>query len=74
MELRCNEPLYEKVLDVTNDFLNRSKCKIYEKELGDLAALGRPQGIGLENSKQTNLTMEPGPKTKELRPIAVQLN
>lgn len=74
MELRRNEPLYKKVLDVTNDFLNPSKCKIYEKELGYLTALGKPHGIGLENSKQTKLTMEPGPRTKELRPIAVQLN
>ena len=29
---------------------------------------------GWENNKQTKLTMEPSPKTKELRPIGVQLN
>ena len=78
MELRCNEPPYNKVLDVTNDYLNPSKCKIYEKELGDLASLGKPHGIGWENSKQTKLTIEPSPKTKELRathrgPIKVEV-
>lgn len=41
---------------------------------GDLAGLGRPRGIGCENNKQTKLTVEPSPKTKELRPIGVQLN
>ena len=40
---------------------------------GDLAGLGRPHGIGCENNKQTKLTVEPSPKTKELRPIGVQL-
>ena len=34
---------------------------------GDLASLGRPHGIGSENNKQTKLTVEPSPKTKELR-------
>ena len=42
--------------------------------LGDLAALGRPHKIGCEKNKQTKLTVEPGPKTKELRSIGVQLN
>ena len=42
--------------------------------VGDLVALGRPPGIGWENNEQTKLIMELSPKTKELRPIGVQLN
>ena len=38
---------------------------LFEK-LGDLAALGKPQGIGWGNNEQTKFTMEPNPKTKEL--------
>ena len=33
---------------------------------GDLAALGRPQGIGWDNNRN-----KPSPKTKELQPIGV---
>ena len=40
----------------------------------DLVALGRPHGISRENNEQTKLTMKPSPKTKDLRPIGVQLN
>ena len=32
VELRYNEPLYNEVLDITNDFLDPSNSKIYEKE------------------------------------------
>ena len=42
--------------------------------VGDLAAVGRSQGIGWENNEQTILIMEPSPKTKKLRPIGVPLN
>ena len=40
-------------------------------ELGDLAALGKPHGIGWGNNEQTKFAMEPNQKTKELRPIVV---
>ena len=36
-----------------------------------LAAFGRPHVIGWENYEQTELTMEPTPKTKELQPIGI---
>ena len=36
------------------------------EELGDLAALGKPQGIGWGNNEQTKFTMETDQKTKEL--------
>ena len=42
--------------------------------VGDLVALGRPPGIGWENNEQTKSIMKPSLKTKELRPIGVQLN
>ena len=42
--------------------------------VGDLVSLGGPQGIGWENNEQTKLIMKPSLKTKELRPIWVQLN
>jgi len=42
--------------------------------VGDLVALGRPNGIGWENNEQAKLIMEPSPKTKKLRLIGVQLN
>ena len=32
VEPRCNEPLFNEVLDVTNDLLCHSNSKIYEKE------------------------------------------
>ena len=32
VELRNNEPLYNEVLDITNDFLCSSNGKIHEKE------------------------------------------
>ena len=41
------------------------------EELGNLAALGKPQGIGWVNNEQTKFAMEPNQKTKELRPIVV---
>ena len=44
------------------------------RPVGDLAAVGRSQGIGWENNEQTILIMEPSPKTKKLRLIGVQLN
>ena len=44
------------------------------RPVGDLAAVGRPQGIGWENNEQTKLIMESSPKTNEHRPIGVQLN
>ena len=40
----------------------------------DLVSLGGPQGIGWENNEQTKSIMKPSLKTKELRPIGVQLN
>ena len=45
-----------------------------QKRSSDLGALGRPHEIGWENNNRTKLTMEPSPKTKELRPIGVQLH
>ena len=42
--------------------------------VGDLVSLGGPQGIGWENNEQTKSIMKPSLKTKELRPIGVQLN
>ena len=44
------------------------------RSVGDLAAVGRPQGIGWENNEQRKLIIEPSPKTKKLRIIGVQLN
>lgn len=44
------------------------------RAVGDLAAVGRPQGIGWKNNEQTKLIMKPSPKTKKLLPIGVQLN
>ena len=41
------------------------------EELGDLAALEKPPGIGWGNNEQTKFAMEPNQKTKELRPIVV---
>ena len=41
------------------------------EELGNLTALGKPQGIGWGNNEQTKFAMEPNQKTKELRPIVV---
>ena len=41
------------------------------EELGELAALGKPHGIGWGNNEQTKFAMEPNQKTKELRPIVV---
>ena len=35
------------------------------RPVGDLAAVGRPQGIGWENIEQRKLIMEPSPKTKK---------
>ena len=42
--------------------------------VGDLVSLGGPQGIGWENNEQTKSIMKPSLKTKEQRPIGVQLN
>ena len=42
--------------------------------VGDLVSFGGPQGIGWENNEQTKSIMKPSLKTKELRPIGVQLN
>ena len=41
------------------------------EELGELAALGKPHGIGWGNNERTKFAMEPNQKTKELLPIVV---
>ena len=47
------------------------RMQMFCEELGNLAALGKPQGIGWGNNEQTKFTMELNQKTKELRPIVV---
>jgi len=51
-------------------------CHAMDHSRGALVALGRPYRIDWGNSEQMHvkLTMEPNPKTEELRPKWVQLN
>ena len=51
-------------------------CHAMDHRRDALVALGRPHRIDWGNNEQMHvkLTMEPNPKTKELRPKGLQLN